>query len=238
MLYAEHPMTHVPTGFLTANKPLPYSQHIFGTKADKALNADLSVGAAAERFGAIAHMRQVHGKRVVYAESSGLHEDCDAIYTDQPNLWLAVKTADCAPVLISSPAAVAAVHVGWRGLQAEVLPATIAALCNQFDQTPEDLHLAVGPCLSQTNFEVEDHFQHYFNVHKPERFFAHHREGHVLMDMTGLVRAQAIKHGLLDIHIHTLPRCTFAEADTFHSYRRDKTNAGRQLSLIQRISNV
>lgn len=221
-------MTNIPAGFLTANKPLPHARHIFGTREVT------SIGAATERFGAIAHMGQVHGNRVVYAENSGLYEECDGIFTDREEMWLAVKTADCAPVLLSSPAAVAAVHAGWRGVQSEVVPAAIEILCAEFGQTPEDIHVALGPCLAQDNFEVEERFEHYFNVPNPSRFFAHHREGFVKMDMAGIIRAQALACGVLDIHFYHLARCTFGEKETFHSYRRDKGDAGRQLSLVRR----
>ena len=227
-------MSLPPAGFLTANKPLPYAEHIFGTRDNGGQHADTSIRAATERLGAIAHMHQVHGNRLVYAGQSGLYEECDAIYTDQPDLWLAVKTADCAPVLISGPHAVAAVHLGWRSTRAELLATTIHTLCTRFPQNPEDLHLAIGPCLCQHNFEVEKEFEHYFNVPNPSRFFAVNRPGHVLMDLSGIIRAQAMQEGLLDIHVHTLNRCTFDEAETFHSYRRNGADAGRQLSFIRR----
>lgn len=238
MLYMASPMTLPPAGFLTANKPLPHSRHIFGTRAAQ---GQADIGAATERLGPIAHMHQVHGNRLVYAEKSGLYEDCDGIYTDQPDLWLAVKTADCAPVLISSPRAVAAIHLGWRSTQADLLFKVVETLCTEFAQGPEDLHLAIGPCLAQPNFEVETSFRNIFNVPHPERYFTNNRPGHVLMDLPGIIRGQALKAGVLDIHVHTLNRCTFAEPDNFHSYRRAKQqgenpSAGRQLSFIQLTS--
>lgn len=221
-------MSLPPTGFLTVNKPLPHSEHIFGTKSGG------TIGAATERLGPIAHMHQVHGNRMVYAEQAGQYEDCDAIYTDQPGLWLAVKTADCVPVLISSTYAVAAVHLGWRSVQQDLMRIAIETLCKDFAQAPEDLHIAMGPALSQPNFEVESRFVEMFNVNNPQRFFrTSDNAGHVMMDLKGIIRAQAMEAGALDIHIHSLPNCTFADSGTFHSYRRDKADAGRQLSFIQ-----
>src|SRR6218665_2058848 len=125
------PQTEV-RGYLSGRKQLPYAQHVFGTRAEASVNAASAIRNAVERLGAIAHMQQVHGNKVVYAHTSGLYEECDAIYTDKPDLWLAVKTADCVPLLISSPNAVAAVHAGWRGLEAGVIPATIKQLCREF----------------------------------------------------------------------------------------------------------
>ncbi|PZP38561.1 MAG: peptidoglycan editing factor PgeF [Pseudomonas fluorescens] len=231
MFNSHSPMTQPPAGYLTANKPLPYAEHIFGTRAPA--GGSNTIGAATERLGPIAHMHQVHGNRLTYADQAGQYEECDAIYTDQPNLWLAVKTADCTPVLISSPHAVAAVHLGWRSTQADLLAITIETLCKDFAQTPEDLHIAMGPSLCQANFEVETHFSEYFNIPNSQRFFSPTREGHANMDLKGIIRAQAIQSGVLDIHIHSLNNCTFAEKETFHSYRRDKADSGRQLSFIR-----
>jgi copper oxidase (laccase) domain-containing protein len=75
-------------------------------------------------------------------------------------------------------------------------------------------------------------------VPNPKRFFTEGRdETHVQMDLKGIIRAQARQAGVLDIHIHTLPNCTFSESETFHSYRRDKANSGRQLSFIQLVQS-
>lgn len=229
--------TDTPTGFLTAPKPLPGARHVFGTKADTHSETSATVRAYTERLGPLAHMKQVHGNRVVYAHTSGVFEECDAVYTDHDDFWLAVKTADCCPVLISSPAAVAAVHVGWRGLESGVLPATIQTLCTEFAQDPADLHVVLGPCISQKHFEVEAHFANLFD----ERYFTpSERDGHLLMDLPGLVQQQAVKHGILDIHLTDIGRCTYAEDKTFNSYRRHKQQGTAsyavQLSLIRKRS--
>lgn len=225
-----------PTGFLTVNKPLPHSQHVFGTR-DDAPSTDAAIRAYTERLGPIAHMRQTHGTRIAYAETSGVTEDCDALFTDCDNLWLAVKTADCAPVLISSPQAVAAIHAGWRGLEAGIIPATIDTLCTAFDLLPEDLHLALGPCIHPANYEVDGTFHGRFD----SRFLrpSPHTEGRHLLDIPAIVRHQAIHAGVLDIHVHSINRCTYAEPASFHSHRRNThtgaTVPGRQLSLIRRL---
>lgn len=223
-----------PNGFLTVNKPLPHAQHIFGTRDDTP-TADAAIRRHTERLGPIAHMRQTHGPRIAYAETSGVLEDCDALFTDHSELWLAVKTADCAPVLISSPNAVAAVHAGWRGLENGILPATIDTLCTAFDLLPEDLHVALGPCVHAANYEVDGTFVARFG----ERFVRPAGTGSCTLDIPALVRHQAISSGVLDIHFHDIGRCTYASPETFHSHRRNThqgvPTAGRQLSFIRRL---
>lgn len=226
-----------PSGFLTTPKPLQHAQHVFGTKGVQ--DGDADIRAYTERLGPIAHMRQVHGTRVVHAHTSGVYEDCDAVYTDEENLWLGVKTADCAPVLVSSPAGVAAIHAGWRGLEAGIIGLTIDTMCDHFGLTPDDLHVALGPCIHMDNYEVDGTFAARFG----DRFVRpSERKGHLLLDIPAIVRHQVIKAGVLDIHYHTLNRCTYAERDTFHSYRRHclegKSSAfGRQVSLIRRLGS-
>lgn len=224
-----------PTGFLTTNKPLPYAQHIFGTKGDKTNNADIR--RYTERLGPIAHMGQVHGNRVMHVGTSGISDDCDAIFTHAPDVWLAVKTADCAPILMSSPHAVAAVHAGWRGLENGIIEATIDTLCEHFDMTPDDIHVALGPCISQPHYEVDARFGDIF----PPRFMhASDNDDKLMLDIAGIVRHQTLKAGVLDIHFHDIRRCTYADAATFHSHRRsthegNPAACGRQLSLVKRL---
>jgi hypothetical protein len=92
-------------------------------------------------------LHQVHGARVVVVERPGdcRGEEADAAVTTVPGAALAVLTADCAPVGLSSPEGVVAVaHAGWRGLMAGVLEAAIAAMralgaC--------EVQAALGPCI-------------------------------------------------------------------------------------------
>ena len=72
-------------------------------------------------------MNQVHGSRVVEIDESSTYLDepeADALFTRRSGIALAVLTADCIPLLLSSPSAIAAVHIGRKGLIAGVLEAT------------------------------------------------------------------------------------------------------------------
>lgn len=91
--------------------------------------------------------RQVHGVAVVdvRAPGDGNGVDADAAVTRRDDVALAVLTADCAPVALSSPDGVIGVaHAGWRGLVAGVLEATVDAMA---DLGATDIHAVVGPCI-------------------------------------------------------------------------------------------
>lgn len=206
---------------LELEQPLQYAEHAFGTlqNEEKPQTLDELIRAYTEVLGPIAHMRQVHGDRVVYTNEAGCIEEADAIYTDNPDLWLAVKTADCVPVLISTPYAVAAVHCGWRGLQQEILPKTLKILMDEYNISAVDVFIHIGPCISQNKYEVEEHFKKIFD----EKFFQPAgKKGYVLMDLVAIAESQAREMGVPKAHIIDSGLCTYEDKDLFHSYRRHK----------------
>ena len=84
----------------------------------------------------------------------------DAMVTDRPGLLLGILTADCAPVLFADPEAgvVGAAHAGWRGAIAGVTDATIAAM-ERLGAKRERIAAAVGPCIAQPSYEVDEAFR-------------------------------------------------------------------------------
>jgi len=115
------------------------------------------VGLAARRQavqrGPWAWLRQVHGAAVhVVDEPGGVQgAEGDALVTTRPDVVLAVFTADCAPVALSSPEGVVAVaHAGWRGVEAGVLEATTDAM-RALGATRIDA--ALGPCIRPCCYE-------------------------------------------------------------------------------------
>src|ERR1700730_975644 len=93
-------------------------------------------------------VRQIHSARVVTAEGkAGCLGKGDALISDTPGVRLAVKTADCFPILLADPAhrAVAAIHAGWRGAAKKVVDAVIGEMRERFHSEPSDLHAAIGP---------------------------------------------------------------------------------------------
>jgi hypothetical protein len=75
-------------------------------------------------------LRQVHGATVVEVTEPGEHAgvEADAAFTNRPGCTLAVRTADCVPVVLVGDGVVGVVHAGWRGLAGGVIQATAAAM--------------------------------------------------------------------------------------------------------------
>src|SRR5690606_23932449 len=100
-------------------------------------------------------VRQVHGAACAAAPvTPGV--EADAIISADPGTVLSIRVADCVPILLADRRgrAVGAVHAGWRGVIAGVVPQAIAALQQRHDVKPDELVAAVGPCISVAHFEV------------------------------------------------------------------------------------
>ena len=82
--------------------------------------------------------------------------DCDAVYTDIPNVPLFLFTADCVPVGIydSVHHVVATVHAGWRGAIGHLPVITIEAMQRDFGTRFEDCYVYLGPSIGPKSFEV------------------------------------------------------------------------------------
>jgi YfiH family protein len=100
-------------------------------------------------------MRQVHGSEIIRVHSAGPAGEGDALITSYPELPLAVRTADCVPLVVHSDAAVAVVHAGWRGLAAGVVERTVEALSADGDRPRRAaIGPAIGPCCYEVGSEV------------------------------------------------------------------------------------
>jgi YfiH family protein len=78
---------------------------------------------------------------------------CDGLATGTDGIGLVIRVADCLPVLLADRAAglVAALHAGWRGLLAGLLPAALAGLRQR---GASQLRAALGPSICPSCYEV------------------------------------------------------------------------------------
>ena len=138
-------------------------------------------------------------------------------------------TADCLPILICNRdgSEVAAVHAGWRGLQAGVIQGTLARM----KSSSEQLQAWIGPGISQDNFEVGEEVRSAFidSMQDAETLFKENRKGHWLCDLAGLAERVLQRQGVVDVYRHL--GCSYRDTDHFFSYRRNATS-GRMASLI------
>jgi YfiH family protein len=166
---------------------------------------------------ALCYGHQVHGAAVRRAEGTG--EPGDGLWTDAPGQPLLVFTADCLPVAIArtngAPPAVAALHVGWRGLLAGIVAKAVAALGGGA------LAAAVGPGIGPCCYEVGDDVAGPFRERYGEELV---RDGR--LDLWAATERALNVAGVTDVQRTDL--CTSCNADLFFSHRRDAGRTGRQ----------
>lgn len=188
----------------------------------------------------LATVHQVHSAEALVALRPWPQEErplADAMVTDTPNLLLGILTADCAPVLFADhrAAVVGAAHAGWRGALAGVTDATISAM-ERLGARRENIHAAVGPCIAQPSYEVDEGFRARFVEHDPDnaRFFIAAPPAKPRFDLEGYVVHRLIAAGIDEVEALNLD--TYADPDRFFSYRRathrGESDYGRQLSAI------
>ena len=192
---------------------------------------------------------QVHGidVRVVHNpdeanQTPGVLGDdqyCDALVSKTPNVLLAVKTADCVPILIGDPVtrSFAAVHAGWRGTSSSILKRAVEQLENEYGARAANLRVAIGPAANACCYEVGSDVIGVFKERfaNAEALFATTRDGHAHIDLHQANRDQLISAGVLPDRIHLAPFCTMDRNDLFFSYRQEKKihgRVGRLMSVI------
>ncbi len=184
-------------------------------------------------------LHQIHSADVVTAGASGWFERprADGVVTDRPGLALAILTADCAPILFHDPEArvIGAAHAGWRGALGGVLEETLAAM-ERLGARVSRVRAAVGPAISQRNYEVGEDFFETFADADPDhaRHFINGRAGKLRFDLPGFVLARLRASGVAEAG--WIGSCTYAEPDRFFSYRRSthtgEADYGRLISVI------
>lgn len=184
---------------------------------------------------------QVHSPDVLHVTGPwpGERPKADGMVTATPGLALAVGAADCGPILYADPQAkiVGACHSGWKGAIGGVLESTIEAM-ERLGAHRSRMTVALGPMLSQANYEVGPEFRDTFLAHDPANvdfFRPGTRETHPHFDLPGYIARRLEKAGVAQIEDCGL--CTYADEQRFYSYRRmthrGEKDYGRLLAAIR-----
>lgn len=244
---------HVPHGFTTRRGGVSsgvYGSLNFGSPGDLPQDQRDTAVNIRENYRRVLHaigcgrrelveVHQVHGSDVhVVRRGDKSHAGesdtrADAIVTDDPSRVVSVRTADCAPVLAASAdgRVVAAIHAGWRGVLAGVVPAAVGVM-RTLSQQP--LAAAIGPCIGRDALEVDadiaDRFRAAFAGHpeivRPDA----ERPGKFWIDMPAALVVQLRRLGVSSVEV--IARCTVTEPGEFFSHRAHARRTGRMAAVI------
>lgn len=180
-------------------------------------------------------VKQVHGNRVLAADelSPGFHEnlEADALAITSPGVSVAVRTADCVPVLLVSEGRrwAAAVHAGWRGTHAGILREALAS-ARASGVAPGAVSAAIGPSIGPCCYEVGEDVAGAFDALGFEA--GRNDAGNPVLDLAAINRRILLDAGVDAQRIRLFSVCTRCNPDLCFSFRGDAGTTGRQLSWI------
>lgn len=162
-------------------------------------------------------------------------DNADGIYTLEKDIPLCIFSADCVPVLIAdkSNTIALAVHAGWRGTAKNIVGKAVRILKDKYKINPQDIIVAIGPAIGQCCFEVsEDVIEELYKVYKKNDCCFKKEDGKYQLDLKKLNSKLAAMEGVLNENIDLCTLCTKCRNEYFHSYRREREDAGRNAAFI------
>ncbi len=168
-------------------------------------------------------MKQGVSAQVVYVEKAAHFEVfADGVVTDKPDILLCLKTADCAPVLLTDyqNGVIGAAHAGWRGAYKGVVE-NVVNLMLQKGARLENIAAAIGPCIQPVSFEVGDDMRAEVcsSSSDGQKFFAPGKDKtHFQFDLSGFIEDKLRRLGVENVINSRID--TYPEANGYFSFRR------------------
>ena len=196
-------------------------------------------------------LTQVHGAGVCVIRKGSLPPgstpEADVLVSDAPDVAIAVRAADCVPLLMADRAtgAVAAVHAGWRGTAARACVAALSAMQREFGTHPKDIVAAIGPSIGPCCYEVGSELVDAFAAGGHERYLidrwfstpppprGSRERPRLRLNVARANGDQLVLAGVPPEQIHDAGLCTAMHLDVLTSYRAEKENAGRLAAVIR-----
>ena len=188
--------------------------------------------------GKIVTMRQMHGDDIIEVKDKQLKEagECDGMVTAENDIYLGVLTADCVPLLFIAPKqrVAAAVHAGWRGTLAGIAEKTVRLFKSHYNVDADDLEAALGPSIGVCCYEVKDDvadplMKKWGPLTTPSVAV---RDGKTFINLSRLNRDILREAGVPGKQLYQVGPCTACSPADFFSYRRERSETGRQISVV------
>jgi YfiH family protein len=234
------------------------------TRANVELNRELflrALGAGRDsKLWPLVNLSQVHSPVIFRVNGrDGVPHSGDGLITNTPGILIAVKIADCMPIVAVDTVnrAVGVFHAGWRGTVQRIVEKGIGEMRRQFGSDPKNIRVAIGPgigvCCYKVGDEVMERFRsqfayaeelfeevfdsHALHVRYPLLFLNQRAPGHgdsakvPHLDLMKANTRQAIDAGVPEKNIEALNLCTGCRTDIFFSHRKEHVT-GRMMAAV------
>jgi hypothetical protein len=173
-------------------------------------------------------LTQIHTDNIIVIDShtTANRQEADALMTDQKNIALMIKTADCQALVLYDPehSVIANIHAGWKSLIAEIIPKTIKKMKSAYQTNPESIQVFCVPSLGVCCSEFSDPHNEI-----PQKWHQHITpQNHV--DLMAIADEQLIMSGITSNNIQRMKDCTSCNTNTLYSHR--KKDSGRMATVV------
>ena len=173
---------------------------------------------------------QVHGVNIAYCDGTNGEDyligrnfpDTDGLITDQPNIALLIKYADCSPIVLFDPVkrVHALLHAGWRGTVQRISEHALVMMENRFGSDRSDILAYIGPSIDQQNYEVGDEvYEAFSEFERRDRFFTK-RSKRWYLSMSAANLESLLNAGLKKNQIEVSRQSTYT-SPALHSARKE-----------------
>jgi len=182
-------------------------------------------------------LNQMHSNKFYYLKKNPKKRlKGDGILTNYRQLALGILTADCAPILFYDPKKkiIGAAHAGWRGAYKGITKKIINFYLKN-GSSLKDIYIVIGPCISQSNYEVKNDFKKKFvKQNSNNKKYFKSKANKIFFSLKDYIVGQLTEFGIKNIEI--IKKDTFNVKNNFFSARRSLKNKnddyGRNISII------
>ena len=185
-------------------------------------------------------MGQVHGARICVIDGDApppeCVPECDGLITARPGVAIAVRTADCVPLLFVDRVrrVIGVAHAGWRGTALGIASRMVGAFVERFSSRVSDILIAIGPAIGPCCYQVDAPVHAAFSSGTDAGGYLRPcREDHRwMLDLAHANRLQAGQQGVPEGNIFSAGLCTACRHELFFSHRASGGRTGRQINLL------
>ena len=175
----------------------------------------------------------IHGTDVIFADAprslDAPTQKADILFTDNPEVSLFMRFADCVPLLFHDPKknVIGISHAGWMGTVKGVAEVSVQAMQERYGSNPQDIVVGIGPSISADHYEVGEDVAAQFREKygKDSEQVIQVRDEKIYLDLWAANALQLQKMGVEHIQISGL--CTACHLDDWYSHRAEKGKTGR-----------
>ncbi|MDA7705003.1 peptidoglycan editing factor PgeF [Rickettsiales bacterium] len=189
-------------------------------------------------------LHQIHSNKILTLDQNDKIPQndqikADAIITNQKNLIIGVKTADCVPILLFSStnnAIIAAIHAGWRGAKDNIIKNAVEKM-QKLGANIKNIECFIGPCIRQESYQISAEFYDNFMAEDQnfKKFFIKDRSksGYFLFNLPDFVKEKLKIAGITKINDEFIDTYPSKYYNSYRSFCHGKKDNGRNISYIK-----